>query len=101
MEREVGCQPVVHEEAQDVARGIGHVDIDPVLQDPVRWQGLQRIGRDNLLPDPSGEEDVARAERGEDEGVDEQAQVETAAAPRCGGVPNDETRHRGDVTVAL
>ena len=35
LEGEVGGQPVVHQEAEHVADGIGHVDIDPVLEDPV------------------------------------------------------------------
>ena len=35
LEREVGRQPVVHQETEPIADGIGYVHIDPVLQDPV------------------------------------------------------------------
>ena len=35
VEGEVGREPVVHKETEHVADGIGHVHVDPVLQDPV------------------------------------------------------------------
>ena len=35
LESEVGGEPVVHQEAETIADGIGNVHIDPMLQDPV------------------------------------------------------------------
>ena len=35
LEGEVGREVVVHQETEHVADGVGHVDVDPVLQDPV------------------------------------------------------------------
>ena len=69
--------------------------------DDGRRQGLQGVRFEQLLPDETREEDVAGAERGEDEGIDEEHQCPASAAPRGCGVPHDEARHRGDVAVAL
>ena len=35
VEGEVGREPVVHKETEYVADGIGHVHVDPVLQNPL------------------------------------------------------------------
>ena len=56
---------------------------------------------DDLLPDESGEEDVAGAESGEDKSVDEQRQLPAVALPGHRGVPDDKACHGGDIAIAL
>ena len=46
--------------------------VDEIEPDDGRGKGFQGIGLYQLLPDKTGEEHIAGAERGEDEGVDDE-----------------------------